>query len=153
MARCSDWIGKYVDLAYGRVTLRDVKSRVGDVRDRIVVLHPRALRALRQLGGDASSGRVFRRADGSPWHADPRTSGAQLNRLFQDIAREAGLNRPVVLHMIRHSWASWHYAVHRDLKRLREEGAWESLEMADRFSHLAPSGMASEILDFWEASG
>ena len=54
--------------------------------------------------------------------------------------------------MIRHSWASWHYAVHRDLKRLRDDGAWESLEMADRYSHLAPAGMAAEIQAFWMAT-
>jgi hypothetical protein len=51
--------------------------------------------------------------------------------------------------MIRHSWASWHYAVYKDLKKLRDDGAWESLEMADRYSHLAPSGMVPEILAFW----
>ena len=121
----------------------------GDVKDRIVDLEPRAVAALSGLPGDKKSGPVFRRADGTPWHPDVKVSGAQLNRAFQACADEAGIRRHVFLHMIRHSWASWHYAVHRDLKRLQSDGCWESLDMAGRYSHLAPAGMVPEILEFW----
>ena len=93
---------------------------------------------------------MFTRADGTAWHPDPTISGAQLNRAFQAAAAKAGINRRVFLHMMRHSWASWHYAVHKSLKKLREDGAWESLEMADRYTHLAPDGMVPEILAFWK---
>lgn len=144
-----DWRGKYVQPEYGRATLRDVKARAGDVKDRIVDLGPRALAALRKPAGDRAAGPVFRRGDGSRWHPDPKVSGAQLNRAFQKCAAEAGITRRVFLHMIRHSWASWHYAVHKDLKRLMNDGGWESLDMADRYSHLAPDGMVPEILAFW----
>ena len=121
----------------------------GDVKDRIVDLEPRAVAALSGLPGDKKCGPVFKRADGTPWHPDVRVSGAQLNRAFQACASEAGIQRHVFLHMIRHSWASWHYAVHRDLKRLQSDGCWESLDMAGRYSHLAPAGMVPEILAFW----
>ena len=138
-----------MQLGYARATLRDVKERAGDVKDRIVDLERRAVAALAGLPGDKRSGPVFRRADGGLWHPDPRVSGAQLNRAFQEVAKAAGIERHVFLHMIRHSWASWHYAVNKDVKKLQEDGAWESLEMADRYSHLAPAGMAPEILAFW----
>jgi integrase len=138
-----------VQLGYGRATLRDVKALSGDVKDRIVDLEPRAVAALAGLPGDKKIGPVFRRADGELWHADPKISGAQLNRSFQAIAKEAGIDRHVFLHMIRHSWASWHYAVHKNLKKLKDDGCWESLDMADRYSHLAPDGMVPEILRFW----
>lgn len=130
--------------------MRDVKSRSEDVKDRIVELEPRAIGSLRLLAGDKPMvGPVFRRADGKLWHPNIKTSGAQLNCAFQAVAAEAGIERRVFLHMIRHSWASWHYAVHRNLKRLKDDGAWESLDMADRYSHLAPKGMVPEILAFW----
>ncbi|WP_332903277.1 tyrosine-type recombinase/integrase [Falsiroseomonas bella] len=119
------------------------------MKDRLGDLEPRAVAALQRQRAVSSSGQVFRRADGSEWHPDPKVSGAQLNKAFRKIARAAGIDRHVTLHMIRHSWASWHYCVHRDLKRLKEEGAWESLEMADRYAHLAPPGMAPEIERFW----
>ena len=112
-------------------------------------LVPRAVAALSRLPGEKKAGPVFRRADGSAWHPEPRISGGQLNRAFQDIAGKAGIGRRVSLHVIRHSWASWHYARHKNLKKLKEDGAWEVLEMADRYSHLAPDGMVPEILTFW----
>jgi integrase len=120
------------------------------VKDRIVELQPRALAALARVKAYSEQGQVFRRDGGKLWHPDTRISGAQLNRTLQSVAEDIGLGRRVFLHMIRHSWASWHYAVHKDLKKLRDDGAWESLEMADRYSHLAPTGMAFEILAFWE---
>jgi integrase len=126
-----------------------VKARSGDVKDRQVSLEPRAIRALQQQAAIANTGPVFRRRNGTPWNSDTILAGAQVNREFQKIAKGAGIDRHVFLHMIRHSWATWHYCVHQDLKKLREDGAWESLEMADRYSHLAPSGMREEILAFW----
>ena len=127
-----------------------MKSRPEDVKDRIVELEPRAIASLRSLAGEGPvTGPVFRRGDGERWHPDIKTSGAQLSRAFQKVAAAAGIDRRVFLHMIRHSWASWHYAVHRNLKKLKDDGAWESLDMADRYSHLAPEGMVPEILAFW----
>ncbi|WP_158745715.1 tyrosine-type recombinase/integrase [Acidisphaera sp. L21] len=123
------------------------------MKDRIIELVPRAAAALSALPGAHLSGPGFRRVDGELWHPDIRISGAQLNRAFQKVAAEAGITRRVFLHAIRHSWASWHYAVHRNLKKLKDDGAWESLDMADRYSHLAPDGMVPEILAFWGTRG
>ena len=78
-----------MQLEYGRATLRDVKARSGDEKDRIVDLEPRAIVALAGLPGQKQAGRVFRRKDGSVWHPDPKVAGAQLNRAFQAIAKEA----------------------------------------------------------------
>ena len=112
-------------------------------------LEPRAAAALGGLPGDKVTGPVFTREGGRAWHSNPTVSGSQLNKAFQKIAVDAGIERHVFLHMIRHSWASWHYAVNKDLKRLMADGAWESLDMADSYSHLAPPGMVPEILAFW----
>ena len=152
MANSWAWTGKYVQIQYSRATLRDVKALSGDVTDRIVELEPRAVAALSAMPGDKISGPVFRRPDGLLWHADPTISGAQLNRAFQEAAQKAGVDRHVFLHMGRHSWASWHYAVNKDLKMLMLNGGWQSLDMADRYSHLVPPRMVPEILTFWGRS-
>ena len=138
----------HVQLRYGRATLRDIKARTGEVKDRILDLEPRAVEALAGLLGPGTEGPVFNRADGKPWHPDTRVSGAQLNRAFQAVA-DGAIGRRVHLHMIRHSWASWHHAVHKSLKKLMVDGAWDSLAMADRYTHLAPETMVPEILAFW----
>jgi integrase len=145
-----DW--QNVQLDYSRATLRDIKARPGEVKDRILDLEPRAVAALKGVWEPGRKGPVFRRRDGTLWNSDTRVSGAQLNCAFQEIAA-ARIVRPVHLHMIRHSWASWHYAVHKDLKKLMKAGAWDSLAMADRYTHLAPDGMIPEILAFWRGSG
>ena len=142
-----DW--KFVHLQYARVTLRDVKSKGEVVKDRIVDLNPRAVACLAGMSGEKVSGRVFARADGTGWHMDPAIAGRQVNDAFKSVAKAAGIDRHVTLHVIRHTWASWHYARHKDLKRLMADGAWESVDMADRYSHLAPAGMVKEVEAFW----
>jgi hypothetical protein len=37
--------------------------------------------------------------------------------------------------------ASWHYAVHKDLLRLRTEGARSSVLLVERYAHLLPAPM------------
>lgn len=140
---------KSVMLDHGRATFRDIKGKLGDKWDRRVDLVPRGTAALAWLARTADDGPVFRQADGSEWHPDSRVSGARLNREFQDLAAWAGIDRHVHLHMIRHSWASWHYAVHRNVKLLMHEGAWDSMQSVDRYTHLIPEGMVADIKRFW----
>ncbi len=55
-------------------------------------------------------------------------------------------------HSLRHTWASWHYAEHRDMLRLRFDGGWSSVTLVERYAHLAPVTMAAEILA-WRENG
>ena len=75
-----DW--QHVQLCYGRATLRDIKARTGEVKDRILDLEPRAVEALAGLMQPGPDGPVFRREDGTSWHSDPRVSGAQAQPGF-----------------------------------------------------------------------
>jgi integrase len=52
-------------------------------------------------------------------------------------------------HDLRHSWASWHYALHRDLLALKIEGGWSSVALVERYAHLMPTGLEAEIRAFW----
>lgn len=46
-------------------------------------------------------------------------------------------------HDLRHTWASWHVQAGTPLAVLQELGGWRSLSMVMRYSHLAPSHVAS----------
>ena len=42
-------------------------------------------------------------------------------------------------HDWRHTWASWHVQRGTPLNVLKELGGWQTLEMVQKYSHLAPS--------------
>ena len=65
----------------------------------------------------------------------------------------AGVGMPGAPHALRHTWASWHYALHRDPLRLRAEGGWSSLALVERYAHLMPAGHEAAIGEFWGTRG
>lgn len=69
---------------------------------------------------------------------------------------EARKDRPFVPtftpHDLRHTWATWHHVLHRDLLRLRDDGDWASVAQVETYAHLAPAGLAGEIEAFWGIS-
>ena len=67
--------------------------------------------------------------------------------------KAAGITRHVTPHHARHTWASWHYAVHKDMLLLRHDGGWAKTDMVERYTHLTPRGMAPEIEAFWGVPG
>jgi len=48
-------------------------------------------------------------------------------------------------HLFRHTWATWNYAVHRDLTRLMSEGGWRSVTMVMRYTHAGSDDLAREV--------
>ena len=135
-----DWAD--VDLVHGRALLRDTKSGA----DRAVDLCPRAVSVLCQ-----STGRVFRTNAGEPY-AERIASGGQIKTAWAAAVRRAGITKPITPHGLRHTWASWHYAEHRDLLLLRFVGGWASVGLVERYAHLVPGSMVSEI-GIWRADG
>lgn len=55
-------------------------------------------------------------------------------------------------HDLRHTWATWHYCLHRDLLRLKEEGGWESISVVTRYAKVMPDVYAHEIQAFLESA-
>ncbi len=149
-----------VDLTHARALLRDTKPGT----DRPVDLCPRALAALRSL--PHRQGNVFRtrsrfalRPDGSreeiagsPYEERKEQGGGQIKVAWAGAKRRAGITKPVTPHSLRHTWASWHYAEHRDLLLLRFAGDWSSVTLVERYAHLTPPTMLPAILA-WRASG
>jgi len=57
-------------------------------------------------------------------------------------------------HDLRHTWASWHVQAGTPLMVLKDLGGWETLDMVQRYAHLAPSHLAhhSATVEFWSKS-
>lgn len=57
-------------------------------------------------------------------------------------------------HDLRHTWASWHVQKGTPLMVLKELGGWETIEMVQKYAHLAPSHIAAhaDTVNFWSNS-
>jgi len=132
-----------VDLSAPRVNFYKTKQN----RPRLAVpLSPRTVAALASLSH--RSGAVFLTHRGLPYEDKERQEGGQIKHSFRRAVERAGLEH-LTPHDLRHSWASWHYAQHKDLLRLKVEGGWSSLELVERYAHLMPSGQVDRIAAFW----
>jgi integrase len=49
----------------------------------------------------------------------------------------------VTFHTLRHTWASWHVMSGTPLAVLQQLGGWASIEMVQRYAHLAPDHVAA----------
>nr|WP_282571989.1 site-specific integrase [Roseomonas acroporae] len=155
-----------VDLDHGRAVLRDVKAQHGVRRNRLCDLPPAAVEALRGIEG--RQGEVFRTEDGKAYSGKGGL-GSRAKSAWATACRRAGFegewvvtrwedgtvrNRwwqveDVTPHVLRHTWATWHYAVHRDLLKLKLDGDWSSVTLCERYAKLAPAAMAPAIMRCW----
>lgn len=84
---------------------------------------------------------VFQRAH---YHDTQRQGGGQIKTGFASAIRRSGLDPAITPHDLRHTWASWHYAIHRDPLRLKHDGGWASVAMVERYAHLMPGTYAAK---------
>jgi integrase len=127
-----------------RVTLWADITKAG--RDRTIELGARVRAALPQRRSPHDP--VFLNSKGAPWHAYDA-----VNLALRRAAKRASV-RPVSCHALRHSWATWTYAVTRNLERLMSEGGWASPELAMRYMHGASEDLADAVrVHNWEQSG
>ena len=156
-----------VDLVGARATLRQKQGT-----DRHAELPPVAIAALSALTW--REGRVFRPARhnarilGEAYRDTGRSGGGQIKTAWARACQVAGLpgeerewerpDRPGVWkrfapeftpHDCRHTWASWHYCLHRDLLRLRDDGGWDTVSMVERYAKRVPEIYREQILAWW----
>jgi integrase len=136
-----DW--RDVDLTGARVIFWPDSTKAGKRRN--VILPSRVVVELANI--PHRDGAVFRRPDGQPYD-DRDGYGGQIKTAWKGAIRRSGLNPEFTPHTCRHTWASWHYALHRDLLRLKEEGGWSSVTLVERYAHLLPAGQESAIREF-----
>lgn len=148
-ARMSEALGlewRDVDLRGARAVFWPDQTK--SARRRIAVLHPVCLVSL--AGLPARDGRVFRTDAGEPYStARERGYGGQIKTAWRGAIRRSGLDPELTPHDLRHTWASWRYALHRDPLALKAEGGWSSVALVERYAHLLPAGHEAEIRAFW----
>lgn len=134
-----DW--RDVDLTGARAIFWKTKNG----KRRNAILPTRVVVALANL--PHRDGAVFLRPDGQPYD-DRDGYGGQVKTAWKGAIRRSGLNPEFTPHTCRHTWASWHYALHRDLLRLKQEGGWSSVMLVERYAHLLPAGHERAIREF-----
>jgi integrase len=157
-----------VDLRAGRVNVWGDQTKGG--KRRIVALTPAAVVALGALPN--RDGHVFRRRDGQPYRATGDGGGhvsgpwgiacrdAGLSGMWQSwrrTDRQRGETRRFVptfgVHVLRHTWASWWYALTPDPFALQRTGGWSSVKLVERYAHLLPVGHEDAIRRIWGIGG
>jgi integrase len=168
-----DWSD--VDLPAAKAVFRDTKNG----RDRAAALTPDAILTLANLprsDDGVRAGPVFRRDDGEPYVDRVGLEGGQIKTAFNGACRRAGLiawehnegesaaattavaegpstpvrwRATVTPHDLRHTWATWFYAITKDTLLLKAEGGWFESRMVERYAHLMPSELVPEISRVW----
>jgi len=173
-------LSEALELDWSKVDLRGARAVVwqkqGNERD--VDLPPVVVAALSAL--PHRDGPVFRpqRRGRAAKNAKPgvagyadngRTYGGQIKNAWASACRKAGLPghwrewatkegkamrawaSDVTPHDCRHTWATWHYCVHRDLLRLKMEGGWSTVSMVERYAKKMPDAYRDEAAAWWGA--
>jgi integrase len=91
---------------------------------------------------------VFLNNRGRPYVDRRRQTGGQVGKGFRGAVKRAGLDTQFTPHTLRHSWASWFYAIHKDPILLKQTGGWASLVLVERYAHLLPAGHDDAIKKF-----
>jgi integrase len=149
MSEAIELVWRDVDLQGARVIFWRTKTG----KRRVAALPPRVVTELAELS--PRDGRVFRRADGQPYADRRREEGGHIKKAWKGAIRRAGLDTELTPHDCRHTFASWHYALNRDLLALKVEGGWSSVTLVERYAHLLPAGHESAIRQFlgWHQAG
>ena len=130
------------------VGARAIFWRTKNMRRRDVELPARVVAALAAL--PEREGPVFRYR-GRPYADRGREEGGHIKRGWHSAVARGGLDPGLTPHCLRHSWASWHYAKHKDQLLLQRDGGWSSSDLVERYTHLLPAAAHAEIELFWRA--
>lgn len=137
-----DWSD--VDLQAATARLWADTTKAGRVR--IVRLPPAAVAALAGLERRSSDARA---CSSMLEHRAGRVFGdVDIRSAWRTACRRAGLRLRGV-HDLRHAYASWHYALHRDLIALRDAGGWATVGQVERYAHLLAEGQEAAIRRVW----
>lgn len=97
------------------------------------------------LEGLPEDGAAFRTQYGKAYTIRRNGSGGQFAESFNRARVLAGLGEDVTPHVLRHTWATWFYAVNRNLPALMANGGWVSVSMAIRYTKLAPADLPAQL--------
>ncbi|MFT8431726.1 site-specific integrase [Acetobacter orientalis] len=164
------------DLKWADVDLRGKRATVWQKqgRQRFIDLCPTALHWLQDI--EWRDGYVFRPVrltKGAPiigerYHDAGRQYGGQMKRGWAGACRRAGFAGRIrewtpkgskkvssifvpelTPHCLRHTWASWHYCVHKDILRLQSDGDWSDIGVVTEYAKLMPDAYKDDIIRWW----
>lgn len=142
-----DWSA--VDLTGATARLWADTTKAGKVR--VVAMPPAVVAALAEL--PTREGRVFLNDVDEPYPDSRETGGGgQIKYAWRDACMRAQI-RDRTPHDLRHTWATWDYALNRDLLGLRDRGGWSSVALVERYAHLMPAGHEAGIRRVWGLAG
>lgn len=67
-------------------------------------------------------------------------------KLWKKALDKAGIEKDFHWHDLRHTWASWLVQNGESLYVLKEMGGWQSLEMVQKYAHLAPDHLVKHAM-------
>lgn len=126
------WTRPAVEKALERITVREARAKASkEEEERIAEL--------------------VHRAGSAKFEAEERnTARKQVFALYEAIAERERVPW-IHPHVLRHTWATWGYAVTRDLAWLMDQGGWAKPAMALRYTHVGSADLAEEVLAYgWE---
>lgn len=134
-----------VDLTGAVATFWEGETKSG--RRRVVELPPAAVTALQGIG--RRPGRVFLTQRGRPYR-DSEEYGGQIKTGWRAAWEGVVITTtPSGPHILRHSWASWTYALNPDPLALMRAGGWSGLALVERYAHLLSAGHEDGIRRVW----
>lgn len=140
-----------------RSNIVDLKWQQIDLQRKVAWIYPEDSKSGRAIGvalnGTAEAvlrrqiGRhhnwVFVHTESAKRSDGTTTATVRKTRVDSNTAWRAALKRAGIedfrFHDLRHTWASWLIQAGVPLSALQEMGGWESIEMVQRYAHLAPS--------------
>ena len=108
-------------------------------RTRTVEVPPRAREF---LAGHVNTGkgRALHNSRGQDW-----ADRFSLSKTLKRACESAGV--PIMTpHDLRHTFATWHNAVHGDPIRLMRAGGWGSLRLVERYAHVGDRSLRDEVI-------
>ncbi len=106
---------------------------------RHVDLIPRVRDCLPQRAQDDGAAVFLTDRDGTPWHGYDA-----MNLALKRACKAAGA-RPLSCHTLRHTGATWRYALTRDVTELMKVGGWKSPDMVFRYVHAGTDDLAAML--------
>lgn len=127
---------KVTDIDRSRMTLRIILGK--GQKDRLAMLSPTLLELLEKWWYEAHAKGIMRK-DG--WLFPSQRGGGQLstrqlNRALHQAADAAGLDKPVTLHLLRHSFATHLLEQGTDIRVIQELLGHKKLETTSRYVHV-----------------
>ncbi|MBA4389101.1 MAG: hypothetical protein C0404_14105, partial [Verrucomicrobia bacterium] len=103
-----------------------------------VMISPKLAKILAKLIGDATDGPLFTAAG-------RRLSTRQVQRVVSLRVREAGINKPITAHSLRHSFASMLYNQTGDIRLVQQALRHTHVTTTEIYAQIEPSRWRREV--------